>query len=180
VGELRTTQKITVATELCNACGLCCNGAIFANVKLRLGDDQARLTKSGLPIIAGRGTHRTAGFLQPCVAHDGCKCSIYSSRPVYCRQFECALLKRVNAAKLEKIEALKTINLARALLAKILRALHELGEADDTLSHRIRFKKASAKMQRLEPRHPNAGVFADLTLAVHDLDLVLAESFYPG
>jgi Fe-S-cluster containining protein len=118
--------------------------------------------------------------MQPCAAHDGCKCSIYSSRPVYCRQFECSLLKRVNSRQLEKKEALRLIYLARDHLVRIRLGLRELGEANETLSHRVRFKKMATQIERAGPHHPKARVFADLTLAIHDLDLLLVESFYPG
>ena len=76
---------------LCLQCGLCCNGVLFADVKLRPADDPERLKAGGLPV---RGKGKNLGFAQPCAAlqPDG-KCCVYQDRPAMCRQFECGVLK---------------------------------------------------------------------------------------
>src|SRR6266481_7889876 len=100
--------KAATGENLCLSCGLCCNGVIFADVKLRRGDDPAHFQALGLPITCSGGRKPSAaGFPQPCVALDGCRCCIYDQRPRYCRKFECLLLKSVNAGYTERAEALR-------------------------------------------------------------------------
>src|SRR5437868_1476023 len=92
------------SSALCLECGLCCNGVIFADVRLQRGDDPGRLRALGLPIATPHAPssasplRKTGGvpaprFAQPCAALDGCRCRIYADRPAYCRQFDCLLLK---------------------------------------------------------------------------------------
>ena len=175
-----TPSAIAIATELCNACGLCCNGAIFADVQLRPGDDEERLRLLGLQMKKKSDVPRALKFLQPCTAHDGCQCRIYPERPEYCREFECALLKNVIAGRIEKTRALRLIHIARDKLTAIKELLTELGDSDETLSHRVRFKRVSLRMKQSDLDQAKAAVFGELTLAVHELNVLLAQSFYPG
>ncbi len=166
--------------ELCNACGLCCNGAIFADVQLRPGDNKAQLESLGLQMKSKAAVSARVKFLQPCPAHDGCKCQIYLSRPQYCRQFECALLKNALAGRIKQSSALRLIGIARNKLADINRLLAELGDRDETLPHRVRFKRLNLRMNKVGGNPAKAASFSELTLAVHELNLLLAQSFYPG
>src|SRR5690242_17601591 len=91
-----------VPEDICLTCGLCCNGAIFADVVLQTGDDLGRLESAGLTFLAAPGQRVPTGsrnrrFSQPCAAFDGCQCRIYSERPRHCQKFECLLLKGVKA-----------------------------------------------------------------------------------
>ena len=52
-----TPDNLT-ATQLCLACGLCCNGALFKDVKLQSGDDPEQLASLGLPLTALRRRQR--------------------------------------------------------------------------------------------------------------------------
>src|ERR1051326_5270772 len=84
--------------DICLACGLCCDGVIFAEVRLQPGDDPApfmalagssagvgRLAKEWAPPSGARsgfaGGQKRTKVSQPCVAFDGCKCRIYGQRP---------------------------------------------------------------------------------------------------
>src|SRR6266581_3782971 len=87
--------------QLCLSCGLCCNGVIFADVKLQPSDDASRLRALGLRISTPHSKFRTPTFDQPCAALGGCRCRIYAERPRYCREFECVLFKSVKAGRLE-------------------------------------------------------------------------------
>src|SRR6266850_7311964 len=107
--------------SLCLQCGLCCNGVIFADVKLQPGDDPVRLQSIGLPISTPHSALRIPHFSQPCAALDGCRCRIYSDRPTYCRQFDCLLLKSVIEGRTETSEALRIILTARQRAEKVLR-----------------------------------------------------------
>src|SRR5229473_316362 len=95
--------------DICLACGLCCNGTIFADVKLQAGDDTSRFRSLGVGLRQvgcesglSQSRLRPASVPQPCAAFDGCRCQIYAERPKYCRQFECLLLRSVWLGQCQK------------------------------------------------------------------------------
>src|SRR5579859_4548112 len=86
--------------DICLACGLCCDGVIFADLKLQPGDDAtpfalleaspsanpepSRAPQSArLPGISPTGG-RAPKIQQPCIAFTGCSCRIYQQRPKHC------------------------------------------------------------------------------------------------
>jgi hypothetical protein len=81
---------LEAAQSLCMACGLCCDGTLFAHVKLKLDDDIDILTAFGIQIISEATPPK---FKQRCAAYKNCSCSIYPARPP-CRTFRCLLLKQ--------------------------------------------------------------------------------------
>jgi len=169
-----------IIKELCGECGLCCNGAIFADVQLQPGDNKARLSFLGLEMKSSASGRAHSRFLQPCAAHEGCRCRIYSERPSYCREFECALLKNVCSKKIPKSQALQIIREARMKLAMINELLAEFENTDETLSHRVRFKQVIHQMKDRKSDRAKSIAFGDLTLAFHELNVLIAASFYPG
>src|SRR5262245_46751393 len=98
-------QNRAGSANICLSCGLCCNGVIFSDVKLLAGEDAAELRALEIPLARCAKEHGEADglavsgwrFPQPCTAFDGCRCTIYNSRPKYCREFDCLLLKKVKA-----------------------------------------------------------------------------------
>jgi uncharacterized protein len=117
--------------QLCPNCGLCCDGTLFADVKLRAGDDATRLRRLGLT-LEKKGQRKLA-FAQPCVCFDGTFCRIYGDRPKHCRLFECGLLKRVEAKEMSADAALKRISEARQCAGKVRALLRLLGQRDERL-----------------------------------------------
>ena len=68
------SRPASAAESLCLACGLCCDGTLFADVKLQPADEPERLRQHGLRLL-----HERAGkdllpddphlrFSQPCAA----------------------------------------------------------------------------------------------------------------
>ncbi len=172
--------------NLCLSCGLCCNGVIFADVKLERGEDAARFQAFGLPIRCSGGRKpSTAGakpgsasFPQPCAALDGCRCRIYADRPSYCRKFECLLLKSVNAGRTEPAEARRIILTAQRRADKVKRLLRALGDNAEGTALSIRFRQTARRMEKGGLPQETARLFGELTLAVHDLNLILGKEFY--
>jgi hypothetical protein len=154
----KNSNGAAIAT-LCPTCGLCCNSVIFANVGLRPDDDAARLKSLGLPVAAPRSALRPPRLAQPC---------------------ECVLLKSVQAARTETAAALRIICTARERADTVRRLLGALGDTDEHLPLSARFRRTGKRLQQRELDEATADTYARLTLAVHDLNLLLGDAFYPG
>jgi Fe-S-cluster containining protein len=178
---------MSVPDELCLSCGLCCDGTLFRDVELQPSDDAAKLHVLGLRMIRSRRGEAAAHpkFPQPCSALcPDLKCRVYADRPARCRQFECALFKSVAAAPSELPAALKVIRQTRAQADEVRRLLRKLGDTGEHLALAKRFKRVKRKMEAGElPAGLDAETaydrFAELSLAVHSLDMRLRTKFYP-
>lgn len=180
---LENPENGLATQDLCLACGLCCNGVIFADVKLQPGDAAARLRTLGLPLTEVSARRAQGGgqkLLQPCPAFDGCECRVYADRPGYCRQFECVLLKSVKARRTPAAQALRVVRTARQRAEKVKRLLRELGDTDEQTALAARFRRTAKRLEKACLDEELADLYGRLTLAVHDLNLLLSEAFYPG
>lgn len=169
------------SANLCLECGLCCNGVIFADVELQSSEVQDLRSKfENLNLTGKKGHGGKARLPQPCVAFDGCRCQIYSDRPTYCRQFECLLLKNVQSGRLGRAAASQIVKTAKERAEKVRALLRELGDADEQSPLSQRFQRAAKRFEKAPLTDDKAEIYADLTLAVHDLNMLLSEAFYPG
>jgi hypothetical protein len=119
-------------------------------------------------------------FVQPCACFDGCRCQIYSDRPKYCREFECLLLKSVKSGRTDTPAALRIIRNARQRVDKVKRLLRDLGNSEEDLALSKRFRKVKRQVESAALNENTAEKFGELTLAVHDLNVLLSEAFYPS
>src|SRR3954467_2199527 len=119
------------SNALCLECGLCCNGVIFADVQLEPQDNSSRLRALGLLFANQNSKSKNQKFTQPCTAFEGCRCRIYSDRPKYCREFECLLLKNVNAGQMDIPKASRIIRTALQRVEKVKKILRDLGDTDE-------------------------------------------------
>ena len=184
------TSLDSLPEQLCLACGLCCNGVLFKDVELQPGDDVKRLGSLGLPIRIARKVKRTSPskperhdskFAQPCAALcDGNRCRIYAERPARCRQFECALFKSVAAGETELVAALRTVRATLRRADRVRQLLRILGDFDEHLPLSLRFNRTRRRLETGGVDDASTDAFAELTLAVHALNVVLSERFYPG
>lgn len=153
---------------LCLQCGLCCNGVLFADVR-REGKDSSLLFQQ-----------YGARVPQPCPAfnHADCKCALYADRPARCRQFECKQLLAVRAGEKTPDAALKRIRDARQAAQEVEDLLAQLGFNDAKLPFSKRFQRCqrAAETGKLATEHFEK--LADLQLAVHRLNGLLARDFY--
>jgi len=163
---------------LCLECGLCCNGVIFADVKLQ--PSEVRSLKSKLRSLELAQKNGQGKLPQPCAAFDGCRCRIYAERPLYCRQFECLLLKNVQSGRLGRAAASRVVRTAKERAEKVRVLLRELGETDEQSALSFRFQRVAKRYEKAPLMQDKAEIYADLTLAVHDLNMLLSEAFYPG
>lgn len=96
-------------SELCTACGFCCDGRLFSLAPLT--DEEAEWAKRRrLPLVAHSGK---IALEQPCGALEGTRCTVYDERPESCRRFVCDLLDRVMHDELELDAALTHVATAR-------------------------------------------------------------------
>jgi len=167
------TMQTDAAEKLCLACGLCCNGVIFADVQLQRGDDAARLCAVGL-----LKRINSSKFPQPCAMHDGCRCAIYKNRPQYCREFECILLKEANAGRVSEVAALRTIKEARKKAGRVRELLEQLGDSNSGIALSKRFQAMRKRMENGPADASQIEIFGLLTVAVHELNVILSERFY--
>jgi Fe-S-cluster containining protein len=117
-------------TQLCLQCGLCCNGALFADVELQSLDKASRLANLGLPL---QKKGRKLAFPQPCRCFDGKLCRIYPDRPAHCRAFECGILNRARALELPLDTAVQTIRDTKRQLRRVDGLLRQLGDRNTDL-----------------------------------------------
>lgn len=171
--------------ELCLSCGLCCNGVIFADVKLSPGEQAAALLSLGMPLLRAKATKsvpsaRRWRFLQPCSAFDGCRCRIYAVRPNHCRHFECLLLKKYLIGSITKSSARRMIGSARRFAQKIDRLLRALADNDGEVALAQRVARTAKRLEDSQVDEKTAVIFSQLTLAFHRLCQQLEERFYPA
>jgi uncharacterized protein len=170
----------TNSKRLCLSCGLCCDGTLFKDVQLQPSDDAARLKGIGLPLSVSHSTS-SLKFAQPCPALGvDCRCRIYRDRPGYCRQFECGLFKAVANRDLELSDGLRLVRTARRGAAKVRLLLHKLGDDDGHLPLSRRFQRTQRRVESAAVSAADAGLFGQLTVAVHKLNVLLSAEFYPG
>lgn len=104
----------SVGSDLCRACGLCCDGTLFG--ALRVGDDEeASVQRARLPI------HRDdqgAAMRLPCTAHAGA-CTVYDDRPAICRSYRCDLLHHLEIGETTLEDALSRVAGVRAMVAAL-------------------------------------------------------------
>jgi Fe-S-cluster containining protein len=167
------------AEDLCQACGMCCDGTLFDVVKLESGDDAQRLKQLGLPITVARGKAPIARFPQPCAALCADRsCRIYADRPWQCRTFECRLLKEAKAGETTFAAALKLVTQARRRADQVRRLLRELGDHDEHRALGERFHRTSERLESGQADADAQSKYADLSLAVHHLKLQSYAKFY--
>jgi hypothetical protein len=154
---------------------MCCNGVLFADVKLRRRDDAERLALLGLRL-------ETVGAKvlspQPCSCFDGNLCAIYADRPRLCRAFECHVLKRLNRGDLNEASARGIIAQAHRRVRVLRAVLLSLGDAKDDLPLTGRYARAMS--QPIDLADPSSGrKRARLMLAMEALATVLGSEFSP-
>lgn len=160
------------ASRLCAACGMCCDGVLFHGVVLQPGDSAKELSALGL--LLKRKRSQTL-FLQPCSAHKGCRCTIYDSRPVRCRAFECRQLIRLRDGEIAEDEALERILEARSQVASVLGLLRKAGDRNEK---RDLFSRCDGVLEKSPEVFPETAEFQEeIRERRAALEIFLAEEF---
>ena len=164
----------------------------LCHVRLEPEDDAGRLRSLGLPLFSakagsrrnarirnGNSTAKLSAFQQPCAALEGCRCRIYADRPKYCREFECLLLKNLQAGRLEAASGAALFE-RHSARSKSSGCCGNWGIRTESPALSIRFRRMKQRMESGSTDAQSAEIFSRLTLAVHGLNLRLDESFYPA
>lgn len=184
-----SSQALTLrheANELCLNCGLCCNGGIFADVALEPTESVSKYETLGLVFggSSNRSEHAAGGppakFLQPCRMFQKRACGIYSQRPAHCRKFDCMLLREVVSGEIDFLPALRIVRQAADAHDRLVQMLRALGERDESSPVRSRFETLAARLEAEELSRDEALAFGDLTIAMHEFNVLISERFYAG
>lgn len=130
---------MSLATELahlCEACGLCCDGTIFAVGSLEPSEVSVA-KRAGLRVLSD------AAFAIPCPAREPGGCAAYEQRPSVCRRYECRLRQTHASGQGDLATKLAVVRSTRRV-AERLRA--NLPDAQTSLVQRIeKLRKMSAE-----------------------------------
>lgn len=161
--------------QLCPNCGLCCDSTLFADAELRPGDDAKRLAQLGMTIT--KKGRRKLAFAQPCACFDGKYCRIYRERPAQCRLFECGLLKRTAAGKINADTALKIISEAKILANRVRTLLRAFGQRPEEKAMSHSYSEAMSQPIDLSRGGDDADRHGQLLQAFHDLMELVEKEF---
>ena len=101
---------------MCLACGLCCDGGLYDNVRLD-EEDRVRLAEHG---IATQDR-----LLHPCPHFVDQSCSIYEIRPWRCSDYQCQVLQQMLNGEMDAESAHALVDKAKGLRAELGSALPE-------------------------------------------------------
>lgn len=110
-------------SDLCVACGLCCDGSLFRFLPVEASEVEHYRALS-LPVVTQSG--RLAMRL-PCSRLEKRCCTIYEQRPSGCRTFVCHLGRRLELGEVGFEEALRIVHEAQRRIA-VLRSAWPLEE----------------------------------------------------
>jgi hypothetical protein len=89
------------------------------------------------------------------------------------------LLKRLIAQEVKLTEALAIADEAKLKRAVVLGLLRKLGNMNEEQDLAARFRAIRRRLEQAPVNRRSAATFAELTLAMHELNLKLSEEFYP-
>jgi hypothetical protein len=160
--------------RLCPECGLCCNGVLFADVKLLAADDALVLEQAGLKV---KESGRRQGFDQPCACFHGGRCAVYEHRPARCRQFDCHTLKQARNGEISLSLARRRIREAKRESEKVRTLLRALGQQDEHRPLTHRYKLVMSQPLDLSVDDEAAERRGELLMAVNNLMHRLHQDF---
>lgn len=164
----------TVYQRICGACGLCCDGTLFADVRLREEDDPKDLLTLGFKLKRRKGYYF---FKQPCQAKTEGECQIYENRPSRCRAFECRQLLDLKDEQITEDSVLEVIRSTRDLTSQIDELLTQAGDDRKNRSLMQRFEHVMSEPVDLSEGDEPFQIRGELNGLMEELDEVLNENF---
>lgn len=169
-----STDDTSVISRLCAACGMCCNGVMFHNVRLQGADSARELSELGLKTKRKKGMRI---LLQPCPAHQANCCTIYEHRPERCRIFECRQLQRFKAREISESDVMEKILAAGRLVADVRAIFDRAGEENvrNPIAKRAENVLANPAEESSEPER--FALHRDLSERMLELEELLERDF---
>ncbi|WP_037320269.1 YkgJ family cysteine cluster protein [Salegentibacter sp. Hel_I_6] len=157
-------------TNICLACGLCCDGTLIGFVQL---DNEELAPVKHLMDIEQTGENGM--FFLPC-NELGCNgCNIYSQRPKACRNFECGVLKSVEKKELSFDKATEVIEVVKQ--KKLAIEKHVANLQIELQSKSFHFKTLELKKLLRKDKSELSSSHQELKLELEELEKVLSKSF---
>ena len=158
---------------------MCCDGSLFDNVRLGSDEDAGSFKLLGLPVRRSRAKVPVAYFNQPCRALcEDLTCKVYAERPSQCRRFECGVYKGVESGELPLKRALAVVKKSLRKANQVRGLLDKIDGGAEALAIGARFRRVERWVNAGKLDAEGAEVFADLGLAMHQLDMLAHEWFY--
>ena len=108
-------------SDLCLACGLCCQGVLHDLVPLD-EDELERAHQLRLPVVE---SPLRVAFRLPCPRLDDRRCTVYPERPRTCASYACETLRAYGAGEIDEETALDRIRQVREQSAEVARRAGE-------------------------------------------------------
>lgn len=159
------------SSNICLACGLCCDGTLIGFVQLEPKE---------IPAIAElmeiENDHGNGLFLQPCAKYcDGC--TIYSSRPKQCASFKCGLLKSVEQKEVKFDSAVDITEKVKEKKLAIESRLGDLGLELESNSFYFKMVELKKVIQSISIDPTIEQSYIELKSELKELDNLLLEKF---
>ena len=173
---MNVEDTAAIASRLCAACGMCCDGTMFQIVRMQPGDSAAELGRLGLKIRCRDGEF----FMeQPCAALRENVCTIYEKRPARCRLFHCQQLRRVESGAATEAAAMAMIVETRELVERVRGLIEQSGLREDGQALPERFERVMATPVDVKLEPEMAAVRENLENAMQKLRLLINREFRP-
>ena len=159
------------STNICLACGLCCDGTLIGFVQV--SHDELPAIKE---LMAVEEASSDGVFIQPCSKYcDGC--TIYSQRPKQCASYDCELLKSFQQKELDYTSAIEIIEEAKQRKRAIEEKLALLPIKLQSQSFYFQMAELEKLYQKNEHALASTQAFKDLITDIKQLDDLLSKKF---
>ncbi len=153
-------------STLCQACGLCCGGALFTFLPVTAAERE-RLAARGARTELRRDGR--LALLLPCAVLKGTQCGAYDERPQRCREYVCELAKAVERGERPMEAALSIVGEAKEQLAALEQ---RVGPAESGDARGVLQRARAAQAQE-----PDDAAFRALRAAARELEAMLRQYF---
>ena len=159
-------------TNICLACGLCCDGTLIGFVQLE--SEELAPVKQLMDI---EQTGENGMFFLPC-NELGCNgCNIYSQRPKACRNFECGVLKSVEKNELSFDKATEVIEVVKQKKIAIEKHVATLQIELQSKSFHFKMLELKKLLRKDKSELSLSQSHQELKLELEELEKLLTKSF---
>ena len=132
---MRTKTDIEPSQQLCQSCGICCDGLLFESASVDADGPGKSWPAELIKTVTVDGN-----LPQPCQAYQGSNCSIYSARPAACQNYQCNLLGQLNAGEVSLTDAQESVRQTRRFWQAFHSALAEVMTVKQRASLTVMFE----------------------------------------